>query len=619
MTFYEQQAQARQLTRLLVLLYGCGVVVLAMLSSLFLSLMFIPLKLAWWSKVATSDQPLFSLGQFLTLAAIILSTSLFVSYLRYRQLHEGGWQVAKALGGRRLLPNTAELSEQRLRNVVEEMAIASGLPVPALFIQDAEQGINAFAAGMTINDAVIVITRGALYALERDELQAVVAHEFSHIRNGDIRLNMQLAAALAGLLFIERIADLLTGDGSGEHGQGGHGRGVFEWGCHAVGYGGVLFSQLIKAAVNRQREVLADASAVQFTRHPLALANALKKVAGHPYASLIFHPAAKEYSHLFFGQGQNSSFSGRLATHPPLSERIRQLEPEWDGKYIRGSVNAPIDEYREEHDLPLNQRQQRQQERHEQLAVLDFNAPDEWLDLLPPELVAAAHDPLQAQLLVYALLLDTDIAIRHRQLNSLPDPERVDELTRYELPRRLRLGLLELTLPSLQLMTQAEYETFRDHINTLSRADGESSMFEWLLYRLLDHQLHSRFTPRANPGMVRDINELQAAIAELSAALAYHCASEQSQITLFYQHIMEQLQLNHPLAPHCPDLAQMATALSQLQRASPGIRLRLVQAVVTAIELDGQVSDTEFELFRLLAVCLECPIPPPQPGAAPLH
>lgn len=614
MIFYEQQAQARQLSRLLVLLYGSGVLVLALLSSLLLSLVFIPLKLAWWSHAGTSEQSLFNQGQFLTLAATILFISLFVSYLRYRQLHQGGWRVAKALGGRRLLPNTADLPEQRLRNVVEEMAIASGLPVPALFIQDNELGINAFAAGMTINDAVIVVTKGAIDALDRDELQAVVAHEFSHILNGDIRLNMQLAAAMAGLLFIERLAEWLNRDMLGEQEQHERPRGAFELGCHTIGYGGVLFSQFIKAAVNRQREALADASAVQFTRHPLALANALKKVAGHPYASLIFHPAAKEYSHLFFGQGQNSSFSGRLATHPPLSERIRLLEPDWDGQYIRGAVAAPIETYREESDLPLTQRLAHQQQASERLANLDFDAPQEWLDLLPMEWVAAAHDPNQAQLLVYALLLDTDVAIRHRQLKALPDAERVDELTRHDPPRRLRLGLLELCLPSLQLMSQEEYEVFSQHIDELSAADGENSLFEWLLYRLLDHQLHSRFKPTVGQSMVRDMRQLTEPLALLSEALAYHCASNEAERLRFYQHIIQQLTLDQPLLTPCPDLTQMAAALTQVQRASPGIRLRLVQAVVAAMELDGQVSDTKFELFRVLAVCLECPIPPPQSG-----
>ena len=612
MIFYEQQAQARKLSRLLVLLYGCGVMVLALLSSLVLSVIFIPLKFAFLPQVATSDQSLITPGQFLTITAFILSLSLLVSYMRYRQLHQGGWRVAKALGGRRLLPNTSDLSEQRLRNVVEEMAIASGLPVPALFIQDNEPGINAFAAGMSINDAVIVITNGALHALERDELQAVVAHEFSHILNGDIRLNMQLAAALAGLLFIERLAEVRTNHSSKEHADHAQPEGVVAQGFHLLGYGGVLFSQLIKAAVNRQREILADASAVQFTRHPLALANALKKVAGHPYASLIFHPAAKEYSHLFFGQGQNSSFSGRLATHPPLSERIRQLEPDWDGKYIRGSVALPIEPYREERNLPIAQRKQREERVNQQLAGLDFDAPQEWLAMLPAVLVAAAHDPKQSQLLVYSLLLDTDIAIRHRQLSGLPDAERVDELTRHELPRRLRLGLLELSLPSLQLMNQTEYDAFSQHIDTLIQADGDISLSEWLLYRTLDHQLRSHFNPLTPNGMVRDLRELAEPLALLSASLAYCCTSIEADRDRFYLHIKEQLKLDKPLVNPCPDLTQMGTALTLVQRASPGIRLRLVQALVAAIELDGQVSDTEFELFRLLAVCLDCPIPPPQ-------
>ncbi|MFB0954904.1 MAG: M48 family metalloprotease, partial [Aeromonadaceae bacterium] len=190
------------------------------------------------------------------------------------------------------------------------MAIASGMPVPAIYVQDEEPGINSFAAGMGLNDAVIVVTRGALEALDRDELQAIIAHEFSHIRNGDILLNTRLAAAMTGLLMIAELAELLHYDINRPNASrinptshAANKPSAIAAGCRVLGYGGVFFGELLKAAVNRQRETLADASAVQFTRHPEALARALKKVAGHPYASLMFHPNSRAFSHLFFAQG----------------------------------------------------------------------------------------------------------------------------------------------------------------------------------------------------------------------------------------------------------------------------------------------------------------------------
>ena len=616
MDFYQQQTQARRQSRILVFIYLLGTLALGLVSSLWLSLILLPFG---------HHQGPQGSRYFLTLAIIIMLACLFVTMCRYQALSKGGWRVAKALGGRRLLPSPADFKEQQLRNVVEEMAIASGMPVPAIYVQDEEPGINSFAAGMTINDAVIVVTQGALASLDRDELQAMIAHEFSHIRNGDIRLNTRLAAAMAGLLMIAKLAELLHHD-RGNHSSDrldisiGRRRGTadaFATGCHLLGYGGVLFGDLLKAAVNRQREILADASAVQFTRHPEALANALKKVAGHPYASLMFHPNSRTFSHLFFAQGLDSTFAGLLASHPPLSDRIRQLQPDWDGQYIRSSVGMRQADYLEESDIPVQRRADPSRTVLETptgqavpLANIDLDAPHEWLPLIPAPLVTAAHQQALAPLVICSLLLSTDLAIRHRQLTSHPQGKAVDELTHYPLPLRLRLGLLELCLPTLKSLPAAEYQSLIQQLEQLTQADGETSLFEWLLMRVVRHQME----PSSQPMTTRKLDAVTAELQLLGSAVAHFTATKANPAETFFVHYWQTLGLaDQPLLPK-PTIESLDEPLDTLQRSAPGVRLQLVRAISAAMELDGEITDNEFELFRTLAVCLDCPIPPPQPG-----
>ena len=261
------------------------------------------------------------------------------SLFKVAQLRGGGKVVAEELGGRLLHPDTSDPTEQQLQNVVQEMAIASGTPTPPVYLLDHEQGINAFAAGFTPSDAVIGITRGTAERLTRDELQGVVAHEFSHILNGDMRLNIRLIGILHGILIIGLLgyfvlrASMFSGyrrRSSRDQGGGAMVLLALGAGLAAVGFFGTFFGNLIKAAVSRQREFLADASAVQFTRHPDGIAGALKKIAGFSAGSRVQSPNAPAASHMFFGRA-TGGFSGMFSTHPPLEERIRRIDPSWDG------------------------------------------------------------------------------------------------------------------------------------------------------------------------------------------------------------------------------------------------------------------------------------------------
>ncbi len=324
MDFYRYQDQAKKLSTRLLILFFAGLISLS--AALTLAGLFLWQLTDQVVHIDTNSQfwHWYIIGNVAIFAALVL-----ITLLKYSSLCKGGRVVAEALGARYVHINTQDTGDIRLRNVVEEMALAAGMPVPSVYVLDEEPGINAFAAGMGINDAVVVVTQGAISYLTRDELQAVVAHEFSHIQHGDIRLNQQLAALIGSLMFLGELGRWLS-QGTGRHRIGSSqsksssALPFFGLTLMLLGAAGTFWGKLMKSALNRQREFLADASAVQFTRYAAPLASALKKVGGHRYASLIFHPQAETFSHLFFSQGLSQNFRGWLASHPPLQDRIRR-------------------------------------------------------------------------------------------------------------------------------------------------------------------------------------------------------------------------------------------------------------------------------------------------------
>jgi Zn-dependent protease with chaperone function len=337
--FFEHQDQARRNTRWLITFMALGVA--AMGCSIYALLYFAQ---AWAVTRGELAQP--APGVDSELLGLCLGGTLVLvlcaSAYRILSLRGGGARVAEMLGGRLISGNPEGVLEQRFVNVVEEMAIASGVPVPQVFVLDDEAGINAFAAGFSVDDAAIAATRGCLEKLSRQELQGVVAHEFSHVLNGDMRLNVRLMGIVFGIVSLAVIGRLMmriVGNSRITSSRGRkNGNGVaaaiflFGLGIFLIGTLGELFGKLIKAAVSRQREFLADASAVQFTRNPEGIAGALKKIGGYSEGATVTSGAAEEASHLFFGDIHARSFlSGLFGTHPPLSDRISRIDPSWNG------------------------------------------------------------------------------------------------------------------------------------------------------------------------------------------------------------------------------------------------------------------------------------------------
>src|SRR5665213_146131 len=289
---------------------------------------------------------------FLAVALGTIAIILIGSSYKTMALAAGGSAVSEMMGARLVSANSTDPDERKLLNVVEEMAIASGVPVPQVYVMDDEDGINAFAAGHKPGDATVTVTRGCMKLLSRDELQGVIGHEFSHILNGDMRLNLRLMGTIFGILCLAIIGRILLQTARG----GGRGRGqnplpILGLALLIIGALGVFFGRLIQAAVSRQREFLADASSVQFTRNPAGLSGALQKIGG--YGSRMESPHASDASHLFFANGLAEAFMGALATHPPLDARIKAIDPNWDGKFQRLADDKPENLHRSRNVPPL--------------------------------------------------------------------------------------------------------------------------------------------------------------------------------------------------------------------------------------------------------------------------
>lgn len=596
MDFYSHQDQARKKTFWLLVFFVAGLLLLSLVTTLVVG---------FGLNANQSDgyhdtKPLLSLGLYSWVTAGVMSAAIFAALFKYFSLKGGGRKVAEALGGRRVSQDTQDLAERKVLNVVEEMAIASGVPVPPVYILENEKGINAFAAGFSINDAVIGVTRGAVDTFTRAELQAVIGHEFSHIFNGDMRLNLRLVALLFGLLFVGQLGRLLLHAGSGSsrnNKKDGNALPLIGLGLVIMGYLGVLWARIMQSAINRQREYLADASAVQFTRHPESLASALKKLGGHVVASAVQHPDTQNYSHLFFGPALTAQFGGLFASHPPLRQRILRLDPNWDGNYSRqepnqGEMVSPKVKPSRQADIAMQ-------------AAVALAA------TLPYGLDKASRDPLDSCYLVFALLLDQDSAVRERQLAMLQNPAPVAKLFEQlgELQPGQRFPLVEKAIPSLKALSDSQYRQFRDILMKLVQADGKTSLFEWLLYRLVTHQLGAQYEAATGQGIkVRKLSALSEEVQLLLSALAHLNPDDNAATRAFGMGANSMGLYNITLLPEAPLPSALGQALSKLQGASEPVRQRFLQGALKAIRQDGVVTGEEAEFFRVLAVCLDCPV-----------
>jgi Zn-dependent protease with chaperone function len=533
MDFFARQDKARRNTKLLVVYFILAVVLIVTAVYLVLAAAFLRQPPGTSGSLGWLWDPELFLWAVLGTVGVIAAGSL----IKMAELSRGGAVVANALGGRPVDPQTTDLDERKLMNVVEEMAIASGIPMPEVYLLEQEDGINAFAAGNSTSDAVVGVTRGCMRLLSRDELQGVIAHEFSHILNGDMRLNLRLIGLLNGILFLAVIGHFLLrisfyGAGRSRSSGRGDGKGanplpLIGLALLVLGSIGVFFGRLIKSAISRQREFLADAAAVQFTRNPDGLVGALKKIGGMIRGSHLESPRAEESSHLFFGNALKRSWSGMFSTHPPLPDRIRAWEPSFDGEYPkvsarepapavgagragaaspRGGVPPPL--------RPLEAALPRQMpglgaiiiaagamEQVGQPAPQHLQYAAGLLQALPEQLREAVHEPMSASALMYGLLLSPDPAARETQLEDLQGflPEPLVRETKRLLPAlanldpAARLPLAELSLPALRRLAREQFEEFDRTVQRIIESDRQVDLFEYALRHLLRRHLEPHF------------------------------------------------------------------------------------------------------------------------------
>lgn len=656
MDFFEAQARAKKRTTRLVVLFAVAVIgtVAAGYFAAIILLQQVPLEENAYGYPIEATQPWWDSQVFIGVTLGTLAIVGFASLFKWLSFRTGGAAVAESVGGRRIEHNSSQPAERRLLNIVEEMSIASGVPMPAVYVLDQETGINAFAAGLTTSDAVIAVTEGTLNKLSRDELQGVIAHEFSHILNGDMGLNVKLTALLFGILVIGLMGRgvLWTFYGTrvrsrGDKNSGGIVVAILAIGIALmiVGYIGYFFGRLIQAAVSRQREFLADASAVQFTRNPEGISGALSKIGGYALGSRINTNKAAAIGHFFFSQGFKSNFGGAWATHPPLDQRIRAINPNWQGEFYEPPEVVDIEKEnfqtkgfaspqasasaRAAAGLPPPLIDPARRIPFEPATIIGdvglltdsyYQQAQDLLGEIPETLREAARDPSQVTALVYALLtsVEADDTPAQRDIVKRTAPtafESFDKLlpTMQSLDPTARLPLILLCTPALRQLEHAGLAEFLGTLDELVHADAKISPFEFVLQKLLTHHLELA----QNPTRRVDYHSFKAVSDEITVVLSMLAragSEDQQAVGTAFATGADQLKLIADqlayLPPEQSNLEALDTALDKLASSSLPIRKRLLIAAAHTIGSDQTITVAEGELYRAIAVTLDCPLPP---------
>ncbi len=632
MNFFTHQDIARKNTKKLVFFFVLAVISLIILTNLLVFVLFSFANQDSGNSNYVAQSMNWEVIGSISLAVIfvIVAGSLYKVYVLSRG---GGDLVAQSLGGHLLTPDNFE--HRQVLNVVEEMAIAAGTPVPPVYLIE-EQGINAFAAGYSTSDAVIGVTRGAIENFDRDELQGVMAHEFSHIINGDMRLNIKLMGVLHGILLMGLIGYHLMYSGSRRRSKDNGGIVLFGLGLVAIGFAGTFFGKVIKAAVSRQREFLADASAVQYTRNPNGISGALKRLAGYPAGSILKNPKAAEVSHALFGEGLKNSFSKLLATHPPLNERIRRIEADWDpGNEIATQTTGKNFEQSSSLDSDISGNQQpvnmlssavgsamiadsmiaqigQPTQNHLNYAV-------QLHQCLSDNLVEASHDPFMARALIYGLLLDKDQSIKQQQLIVVSKQAEngvhsalLKLMSDIEnLSTEHRLPLVEMIIPTLRSLSKNQYLNFRENVIRLIELDKKVDLFEWSLQKMLFHHLDIAFHLKKSVKESKTLATLKYSANVLLSFLSYSSSQENMNAAETFHYARGKLSISIDLlSQNDMSLDKLNAALDSLAMLKPSEKEMFIDACARCMTADQTITLSEQELFRAICSSLDCPMPP---------
>ena len=661
MDFFAQQTKIRNSSRTLVWLFALAVLAIVIA---------VDLVCAFVLGVGLRPLPLLGIA-----AAVIVVIGLCSAY-RVASLAGGGAAVAREMNAVEVPADTTNAQWQRLRNVIEEIAIASGVPVPEIYVMQNEPAINAFAAGYTPTDAAVCVTQGCLDKLNRDELQGVIAHEFSHVLNGDMRLNIRLMGLLFGIMAIWVVGRFLMwggyfglGDG-GRRRRGGSSGQVALAGIAllAIGAIGVFFGRLIQAAVSRSRESLADASAVQFTRQTSGIAGALKKIAVFEEGSALQSARRDEVRHMLFGDAEQSSW---FATHPPIMQRIKALEPGFKPEELDAYVKQWLASGGDPDHIELHATQHPWEKavhefaradgdvdihgapptaggetrtgaiggaipaRGAELAITaaavagqvaspgtdDYRAAADLHAQIPMALAAAARDPRGALATVFALAISEHPDVMAQQVQAvaqafdaaLADATRSLAAQMADLHPMLRLPLAQLAFPALKRRPRPEINALVKTLDALIHADGRVDLDEYCLAKLVQAQVVAALDPSASfkPGILK-LADAQDELRDLAALVAHFGNDDDDSARRAFQAAMQDALPNASVMYALPEDWQTALdrALAALSRLRPEGKQLVVQALTRAIAVDGKVTLAESELLRVTCATLGCPLPP---------
>ncbi|MBZ0223522.1 MAG: M48 family metallopeptidase [Dokdonella sp.] len=637
MNFFAHQEQARRQTRRMLFMFALAVLAVVVATD--------------FAIVLALGRREVDLSDLIVLSLCVAGVIGLGSSYRISRLRGGGAAVAASLGAVHVPADTGNFAYRRLRNVIEEMAIASGVPVPEIFVLEQEAGINAFAAGHAPTDAAITVTRGALDKLTRAELQGVIGHEFSHVLNGDMRLNIRLMGAVFGILVIATVGRILARSSSRGRGRGAGMIVLVGATLWAVGYIGVVLARVIKASISRQREFLADASSVQFTRQTEGIADALKKVGALAEGSRLGNVETEEVAHMLFGDGVG--FGAVYATHPPIVERIRRLDPSFKAEEFKAIAAAwadPVvsvdDEEREDVSIagfapagrsggstsrvdagipdagtriPISPRAVAAQVG--QPGADDHCAAHDLRNSIPIALRHAAGQAEKAMPLVLALLFDQDSALRVVQIERVRSQLGAAQATLaagfapqlLQLHPMQRLPLAALAFPALRRQPRPQLQRFMAALRALIEADARVSLSEYCLATLIRIQVIEALDPAASwvmgrtrlPGVAADLKNVLAIVAR-------HGHDDAEAARKAYALALNEVLPGSPILFEPPQAwtAALDRALPRLDRLAPAGKELVVQALTCAISADGMVDVAEAELLRMICAALHCPLPP---------
>lgn len=656
MDFFEHQDRAKRKTALLLFYYILSI-------ALVIGLVYLVFNIVFLEAGLSNVEAFLNLPLFLWIAGITIAIIVFCTLYKMFQLRRGGGAlVASSLGGVEVVSNTREIHERRLLNVVEEMAIASGAPVPKIYLLENEDSINAFAAGYTMEGAVIGVTRGALQKLTRDELQGVIAHEFSHILHGDMRLNTQLISTLFGVMALAEMGKIFLrifnrpNRSSSSRGKNGN-LGVFilfSFLLILIGYLGVLIGRLLQSAICREREFLADAAAVQFTRNPHGIAGALKKILQSESASKLQSGAVNTASHLFFSSALSKQWLSLFETHPPLEERILRIDQYavQEMAQIKGEAedhqkfkSSDVDTARRNDEERIDKKQaslerdetdlfgaqtisllanqaatfkKKAIQAHTEATASTGSITLEHLQeacarlkSIDSALYEAAFDSFDARLIIYALLAKENQNIF--SAISLTDLEKI-ALQKFfiqtkSVPVRLKLPLVELCVPALRQLSISQYNLFRKNIQALMEFDQRIDLFEYALYKTLMRQLHAHFESTEIKATRAVFLRIEESVQILFSLLAH---SQNNPVQKVFEEGIDEMKWQTKkliLLPYSQINSQKLDEALKVISATQSNTKRKILSACAKMALSEGVSDQEFELLRVISESIGVPMP----------